>query len=72
METKGDGMTGAIDKEGGEVVGAGSRGICSVCGSQLLPGQPVSLDAKPYSKTHVGSDWSWHHTACATTQARPE
>jgi hypothetical protein len=64
-------MTQMITKERREVVRVESRGICSVCDSDLLPGQAVLLDAKPYDTAKVGDDWTWSHEACGIVQARP-
>jgi hypothetical protein len=56
-------MTNAILESARNVEGA-SRGMCSVCGGPLLPGQLVNLDAKRYDFLCQGSDWSWHHADC--------
>ena len=69
-ETRGV-MRETIVEERRVVVAVGSRGICSLCGGELLPGQAVSLDSGPYDSTKVGDDWTWHHETCVVVQMRP-
>jgi hypothetical protein len=57
-------MTTAIADREDTQAESSSRGMCSVCGQAVLPGQLIQLDSRQYDPLRQGHDWTWHHAGC--------